>query len=322
MTTRDLEVAARRSFAAVVAAIALALAACGAPAANRPVPEASAPASAPARLPSAGERMALRDEALAAYDAQDFKTCAARYEQLATASPWAPDRARAQRRSAKCAARIGDRAGALRALSAAVSSGLRDRDLATDADLVSLHDDAAWPGVLAGVERNDGAWRATINAELLAIFDADQADRQQGNSATIDWSVVEPRDRERARQVLALVEAGQARTADDYFHAAMVFQHGSTADEVERAHQYALRAVELEPAHSKARWLAAAAEDRVRMYRDEPQRWGTQFRREGDRWVVYRVDPATTDAERAEWCVPSLAATQRMVDEMNSAAKK
>jgi hypothetical protein len=305
-------------------ALTLALAACGAPAVSRPVPEASAPAPAPApaRQPSAVERMALREEALAAYDAHDFKTCAARFEQLATASPWAPDRARAQRRSAACAALVGDRAGALRALSAAVASGLRERDLATDADLASLRDDAAWPGVLAGVDRNDGAWRATINAELLAIFDADQADRKNGNSATIDWSVVAPRDRERARRVLALIEAGQARTADDYFHAAMVFQHGGTVDEVERAHRYALRAVELEPAHSKARWLAAAAEDRVRMYRDQPQRWGTQFRREGDRLVVYRVDPATTDAERAEWGVPSLAATQRMVDEMNGAAAK
>jgi hypothetical protein len=264
--------------------------------------------------------MILRAEALAAYDAEDFVTCAARFEQLASWSPWAPDRARAQRRSAACAARVGDRAGALRALSAGVAAGLRDRDLATDADLSSLHDDAAWPGVLAGAERNDSAWRATINEELLAIFDADQADRQQGNSATIDWSVVEPRDRERARQVLALVEAGKARTADDYYHAAMVFQHGATPEEVERAQRYALRAVELEPAHSKARWLAAAAEDRVRMYRNQPQRWGTQFRREGDRWVFYPVEPATTDADRAEWGVPPLAETQRMIDEMNGTA--
>jgi hypothetical protein len=100
----------------------------------------------------------------------------------------------------------------------------------------------------------------------------------------------------------------------------MVFQHGETAAEIERAHQYALRAVELEPANASARWLAAAAEDRVHMLRSEPQRWGTQFRKEAGTYVLYPVDPSVTDAERAAWNVPPLADTRKMIEELNQSS--
>ena len=36
----------------------------------------------------------------------------------------------------------------------------------------------------------------------------------------------------------------------------------------------------------------------------------------GDRWVLWPVDPATTDAERAEWDVPPLAEALRRAEEL------
>ncbi|WP_432932513.1 hypothetical protein ACQPZZ_15005 [Microbispora sp. CA-135349] len=47
------------------------------------------------------------------------------------------------------------------------------------------------------------------------------------------------------------------------------------------------------------------------------RRSGTQYAGTGGRWRLYRVDPATTDEERAEWDVPPLADALRRAEEMN-----
>jgi hypothetical protein len=88
-----------------------------------------------------------------------------------------------------------------------------------------------------------------------------------------------------------------------------VFNHGDTADEARRAHEFAVRAAELE--HKPARWLAAATRDRSLMYAGQLQRYGTQIVPDGVGWRVWDVDPAVTDGERAEWHVPPLAEMHR-----------
>lgn len=103
-----------------------------------------------------------------------------------------------------------------------------------------------------------------------------------------------------------------AANADDLYHAAIVFQHGEKVDDWRRAHELALRSAEL--GHSAARWLAAAAHDRWLMGQGKPQKYGTQYRPAGDRWDLYDVDPATTDAERARWNVPPLAEARRRAE--------
>jgi hypothetical protein len=47
-----------------------------------------------------------------------------------------------------------------------------------------------------------------------------------------------------------------------------------------------------------------------------PQKYGTQYRSVGGRWVLYPVDPATSDEERARWDVPPLAEALRRAEEM------
>ena len=43
------------------------------------------------------------------------------------------------------------------------------------------------------------------------------------------------------------------------------------------------------------------------MYQGQPQKFGTQCRLVNGRYVMWAVDPATTDAERAAWHVKPLA---------------
>jgi hypothetical protein len=116
-------------------------------------------------------------------------------------------------------------------------------------------------------------------------------------------------DRERRRQAAAALAALRAEgtpSPEDLYHAAWLFNHGEHPEEARHAHDLAREAAE--QGHGPARWLAAAAYDRWCMYEGRPQRFGTQFVPDGVRYRLWDVDPATTDAERAAWDVPPLAA--------------
>jgi hypothetical protein len=56
-----------------------------------------------------------------------------------------------------------------------------------------------------------------------------------------------------------------------------VWQHGDGVDAIQHAHDLAMTAVKLDPNDKEARWLAAAAEDRVLVRKGKPQKWATQF---------------------------------------------
>jgi hypothetical protein len=154
-----------------------------------------------------------------------------------------------------------------------------------------------------------------VNAELAAIFTADQADRSDWQR--IDWAVVQPRDEARLRRVEEILAAGGAITADDYYRAAMVFQHGGERERVLRAHELARQAVALDATHKEARWLCCASEDRVLVKEGRPQRWGTQFEHVAGEWRVHPVDGSVDDDERARWNVPPLADAHRKAARFN-----
>jgi len=182
-----------------------------------------------------------------------------------------------------------------------------------------------WAATLlyAGEEARELSTKGSVNAELLELYEQDQADRSAANYDEIDWSEVGPRDRERRKRVREIVVAGDVHVADDYFHAAMVFQHGEQPEDFKQAHEWAVRAVELDPDHDSAKWLAAATEDRYLMNTGKPQKYGTQFRRDKDGpWYLYEVDPSVTDEQRKEWNVPPLSEALARVDEMNAKSRQ
>lgn len=147
-----------------------------------------------------------------------------------------------------------------------------------------------------------------MNEELRRLYEADQADRQRwvsGPPEGDEEARVIDRDRARRRRTAELVEAGALAEAADYFHATMLFQHGETPADYERARALAERAAAL--GHPTGRWLAAAAHDRWLTHQGQPQKYGTQYTLQEGQWVLAPVDPATTDAERAAAGVPPLA---------------
>lgn len=143
------------------------------------------------------------------------------------------------------------------------------------------------------------------NAELAALHNADQADR----GGAVDWQVVARRDKQRRQQVSAMLAAGALRTARDYYHAALVFQHGQTPDDYALAFALATIARKLAPDLAAPKWLSAAAFDRYLVSRKMPQWYGTQSAIPFDTNVetLEPVDPkAVSDEERVALGVPRL----------------
>lgn len=153
-----------------------------------------------------------------------------------------------------------------------------------------------------------------VNDELRRLYTEDVHEHAQGHLAgTPAYRAMRERDRQRRLRVSAIRAAGLIRVADDYFHAARIFQHGETPEEAWQAHELALEATRR--GHRPARWLAAAAYDRWLMYQGKPQKYGTQYVSDGQRQRLWDVEPATTDTERAAWDVPPLAEQRRKADE-------
>ena len=158
---------------------------------------------------------------------------------------------------------------------------------------------------------------STMNKELQALFEQDQADRSVFFEQ-LDHEQrqqVLQRDRARRQRVEELVTGEMVQAPEDYFHAAMVFQHGEGLDDFWRAHELARRGAEL--GHPDCRWLAAAAYDRWLMNQGKPQKYGTQYSsRDDEPYRLWDVDPTTTDEERAAWNVPPLAEALQQAEEL------
>ncbi|PTX91253.1 hypothetical protein [Opitutus sp. ER46] len=138
------------------------------------------------------------------------------------------------------------------------------------------------------------------NPELARLFREDQDDRQAGQ--VIDWSKVIPRDAARVKRAKELYNRGLLRTGGDYFHAAMVLQRADAADDFLLAHELCI--VALLKGEKRARWLAAASEDRFLLKIGRPQRFGTQYRGRGDAAAEPATGPAAvSDALRREFNV-------------------
>lgn len=272
-----------------------------------------APVTPEAPPPDPAKAASLRDAAMTAYQAKDYAAC---HDRFVEAGAQAPETQTDAYNAACCAALAGRTDEAWARLEAAAALGYANpAHLTGDTDLASIGG-ARWDAIVEKVKANEAAWLATINAELYELYTADQADRKADD---VDWDAVSKRDEARRVRAAEILAADGAKVSIDYYHAAMVYQHGKGTEDIAKAHELALKALSIEPVHEKARWLAAASEDRLLMREGKPQKWGTQFHKatETGPWELWKVDPTITDEERKKWNVPSLAEAQARADRMN-----
>lgn len=275
---------------------------------------AACAATPPAQAVDAPRAFRLRTEARQALDRNDPRTCVKLFDE---AKGLAPESSGDAYDRGCCHARAGETHAAFEALNRAVDLGEHDgQHLQTDADLSILHEDPRWQTLVTKISAAQEDDLGKMNRELNTLYEADQRDRSEG----ADPKSITLRDTQRRARVAEILAANGARVSADWFHAAMIFQHGTTVEDFQTAHAYAMKAAELVPAHPKARWLAAAAKDREHMTKGIPQLYGTQFQNTDGHWVLYTVDPTVTDEERAKWNVPPIAQAHERAKAMNEGA--
>jgi hypothetical protein len=155
---------------------------------------------------------------------------------------------------------------------------------------------------------------ASENQELLKMYENDQSERKN--------NLYSPSaDAKRLKRAKEMLEEGLLKTANDYYHAAIIFQHGGTPSDYKTAQNLATKASKLDPNNDSAKWLACAAEDRYLLSVGKAQIWGTQFRMlKGEtEWSLEPFDrTAKTDAQRIQNSVRTLEQTQVKLDSMNA----
>lgn len=161
---------------------------------------------------------------------------------------------------------------------------------------------------------------AADNARIQQLKDADQSDRR-GSISLSDWPEIQKRDAERRDALIALLRAGEVRTATDYYNAAMIMQHGETPEDIRMAHAFSAISASIDPSNRSAKWLVAASWDRLLMRLKRPQWYGTQYVSDATgKWALHEVDEtAVTDEDRRAMAAPTLAEAKARADAMNGA---
>lgn len=121
------------------------------------------------------------------------------------------------------------------------------------------------------------------NPIIKKLLDEDQKDRQEAKSSE-DFQKVIENDKTRYSEALSLYnqykEGELPLSPEDKFNLAMLFQHGSSSEDYQRARELAEESAE--EGFEKGRWLACAAEDRQRVNQGKKQIYGTQMKRLSD----------------------------------------
>jgi hypothetical protein len=157
------------------------------------------------------------------------------------------------------------------------------------------------------------------NPTLTEMFTLDQEAR---GSDHIDWAKLAKDDEQRRNDLRHMLSAGGVRTGNDYFHAAMIFQHGQNPDEYLMAHVLAMDAVAL--GSKEARWLSAATLDRYLLSIWQPQVFGTQFHGgPGFGSMTHdKINPTiVSDSMRSATCVVSASDQDKMLETANHGGK-
>src|SRR4051812_37882309 len=115
----------------------------------------------------------------------------------------------------------------------------------------------------------------TDNLKLLELYQLDQSDRAKALSTAAEIKELKQKDAMRKTLVAEMMSRGEVNTANDLFHAAVIFQHGSEPKDFLAAHRLAV--IASVNGHRGARWMAATSLDRFLMASGMAQVYGTQF---------------------------------------------
>jgi hypothetical protein len=167
-----------------------------------------------------------------------------------------------------------------------------------------------------------------VNSDLLQLVIEDQWDRgndmfgnrQVQKPNAIDWKQVGQRDEQRREQVRKLLAGGRITTGQEYYFAALIFQHSDQPEGFMLAHVLAVTAVG--KGDGLGKWLAAATLDRYLQSVHQPQIFGTQFFTPSSEKQGWTMEPYNrdilSDDERALWCVVPLYQQEQILRDIRA----
>ncbi|MCA9803016.1 MAG: hypothetical protein KC777_13690, partial [Cyanobacteria bacterium HKST-UBA02] len=153
------------------------------------------------------------------------------------------------------------------------------------------------------------------------MFEQDQCERQEAanNPRPGQWEEISSHDREHRARVIELMNQNRLRSADDFYRAAMIMQHGDTPADFTLAHVFAMAAVQ--KGNKEAVWLSAASFDRLMQSANQPQVFATQYyKNANDPYVLKQPMKADmiTDYIRQAFNVPTLEESKKRLLELNN----
>lgn len=157
------------------------------------------------------------------------------------------------------------------------------------------------------------------SVNLGELYESDQKDRKN-DIDKIDWNAISVRDSERQVKIMLMLRHGSIKTAKEYWQAAVIYQHGSTIEQIKIAYSFAQIAMALDPDMKAARWLAAASWDRIMVQSKLPQWYGTQFTKSSatGKWELYEINESIiSDEERMKFDIPPLKLIREQIEGMN-----
>ncbi len=169
----------------------------------------------------------------------------------------------------------------------------------------------------------DAAPALAPSQELMEIFRADQEERENFTKLKPEEVLtLRERDKSRRDRVTELMNAGSLKSADDYYYAAMVFQHGEKPDDYLIAHVLATVAA-FKTDKLAAKWLSAAALDRYLVSRQGLQVFNTQFTIDGTgKWQLRPHHALVPDGVLIEYGAKTLKETEKFLEERNDERPK
>lgn len=250
-------------------------------------------------------------QAAAAHDRKEWRRCAELW--LAVAKTTKGESTAAPLYDAACCQAMGGEIDAAFAtLDRAVAAGLTEVGIASDPDLAPLHADARWPKLLGAVEQ--------LRAKAVASI-GDPAVREMllALAAELDAAGRSPLAIRNTTGVMKAIVAkhgwpGRTLVGRDGAYAAWAVVQASSDLAFQKQ---CLEMLELAVAQGEAQAVEHAyLYDRVAASSGKPQRWGTQFRPDGDPYPI--EDVAHVDDRRKAIGLPTMAEYKKLLQEQPS----
>lgn len=154
------------------------------------------------------------------------------------------------------------------------------------------------------------------NQRLVILFEALQKERLQVNMEdTNSIKKINLKEKQMRNEVLKMLKKGEIKTSDDFYRAAMLFQHGSNFKSYAMA--VALAAVSAHLGEPWGKSLYAMALDRFLLSIGQKQYFGTNFEKVKGKWRLAPYNEKTRDFERKFYLVEPMKKILEEIKKLN-----